>query len=456
MLLGGAGLVINALWYLTIILSIWGSSLGGITLPGLGLLYPFRIVLPLLALLLLIKTKKNDWTILKKTWLTILPLALFMLLHGMLSLIWTSNQMNTLKAIINLFYVALFIVVFFLMINNDRKMFNNTLLVLAINFSFILVLAVIECFFGVYLFSEAAKASYVPLLNNFGLHYPSVCFDNTNNLAFNLTLTMPFMIYAVDAILPIKTWKKRLIIAIIFLVTAFIMFNTSSRLGYISYPIIVLGYALVKIRKQAISIISFSMIILILIVVELAAFQKLGQSISDMPNNLNQQNENSDKDINTEDITNLVVDDHSVQVRMNMVIKALRVTRDTYGLGIGTKNSINQLRKYSDLPRTRITDYHMFYAELLAEYGVIPFLYFIVFQFMALFRAIWLFLHSDKHKELAFCCIAGIIGFVFASAYCSSSMFLYIMWIQFALWSFVINEYSKVKKESVLHSVSVQ
>ena len=37
--------MLNWLWYITVILSIWGAALGGVKVLGIGVITPFRIVI---------------------------------------------------------------------------------------------------------------------------------------------------------------------------------------------------------------------------------------------------------------------------------------------------------------------------------------------------------------------------------------------------------------------------
>lgn len=430
---------INLLWYLAVILSVWGSSLGGVTLPGLGLIYPFRAILPILAVILLFTSKRKDWGVNKGTWLTVLPLSLFMLLHGALSLLWSSNQLNTVKAVVNLAYILLFALVFYRMVMNDKRIFHNTLLVLSLNIIILMLLGVFECFSGIRLLNT----KYLDVVNNLGLHFPSVCFENTNNFAFNIILFTPIIMFVLDEVLKLDIWKKWLIKISIILLSAFVLLNTGSRLSFITYPVVLFVYLVVRMKGKTLKMILVYASAAALVAIGIFATGKLiGTSDTPSPSTGVKV---SASDTLRKSIVN--IKDRSTRVRAIMLVKALYVTRDTYGLGKGAKNSAQLVKSYTSMPSITVTDYHFFYAELIAEYGVIPFAFFIVFQLLSIIVSLKLYRRSPDNRNLAACSIAGSIGFVIASAFCSSAMFVYGMWIQFLLWSYVMVQYHKLKEK---------
>lgn len=419
--------MINSIWYLTVVLSVWGWSFGGIPLPGIGTIYPFRILLPILAVILFFRSKKSDWGIDRHTWLTILPLSAFMLLHGALSILWSADRMTTLKAVMNLGYILLFLLVFFRIAAKNRSVLHNTLLALSANMAAILLFALFECLSGKYLFSAIDAAAYGQVTNPFGFHCPAVCFQNTNNLAFNIVMTTPIMLFAADELLKIGVWKKLLIKTAVILLSAFVILNTDSRLAYFGYPLVLLVYFFLRLRVKAVKI--------VIACVALVAVAGAGVFFADKMIGKIPKPASGTSTVNS---FLLHIHDRSARMRATMIVKALRVVRDTYGLGQGAKNSEQLVKSYTDLPQVRITAFHQFYGELAAEYGVLPFAFFVMFQVLSLIMSVRLYRRSSDNRNLAICCIAGNVGFIVASFFCSSAMFLYIMWIQFALWSFAM------------------
>jgi teichuronic acid biosynthesis protein TuaE len=422
-------MLIDILWYFTAIFAIWSASLGGISVPMVGLLYPFRIIAVLLTVILLFKSKKTDWKIKKSTCFTIIPLVVYMTLHAILSLIWSQDQLRTARAILNFIYVAMFLFQFFRMVR-DKRTFHNFLIALSLNFVVLLLLGIYETYSGNYLFNDPAGIDVSWRTNAYHVFYPVVCFTNPNDFAFVISLTTPFMLYLLDEAFKIKKWQRTAGKLAVIALTFFNMMNTCSRLGYITYFIVMAIYLFLQIRKSIVEAVVMGALTCI-VVLSLTGMIDINLHVGTSADGVSN---------NVEPITVVNEQDTSTSIRLILIEKGLRVTRDTWGLGAGAKNSPVYMARYTDIPSSEdfgITDYHFFYMELLAEYGVIPFLMFLCFQAGAFSAAIYILRKKPELRWLAVCTLPGIVGFVFASANCSSSMFIYIMWIQFAVWSFM-------------------
>lgn len=418
-------MIVDVLWYSTAIFAIWGSSLGGIAFPALGLLYPFRLVAAALFIILLFRYRKADWGIGRQSWFTILPILGYMVLHSLLSLIWSASMVTTAKAVLNFLFVAVFLVMF-LSIVRDKKQFDRLMIALSANFLVILFVGLYEAFSNNYLFCDPAGVDMAWRTNAFGLSYPVVCFTNPNDFAFTISLTVPLMLYVLDEALPLKGWLRAVLKVLVIVLSFFVMMQTCSRLGYIVYFLAIGLYMAIQIKKSRLETAVLALLAVFL-VLALTGTIKVKFELKVQG-----------KIRGAEPITEISQEDTSTSIRLTLIEKGLRVTRDTWGLGAGAKNSPAIMARYTDIPATEdfgITDYHFFYLELMADYGVIPLVALLCLQGGAFFAAIYVLRKKRELRWLAVASLPGVVGFALASGNCSSSMFVYAMWIQFAIWS---------------------
>ncbi len=418
-------MIIEFLWYSTAVFAIWGSSLGGISIPAVGLIYPFRMAAALLFVLLIWKNRKEGWGLNRRSWYTILPVLGYMILFSIMSLLWVGDRLVTAKAILNFLFIAAFLVMFFNIVR-EKKQLDRLLIVLSANFAVILLIGVYEAFSNNYLFCDPAGVDMAWRTNAFGLSYPVVCFTNPNDFAFSISLTVPLMLYVLDEALKLRDWQRVLLKTLVILVSFFVMMHTCSRLGYIVYFVVMGIYVGVQFKKSRLETVVLALLAVFLVLSLTGAIKpKIEVKV---PGKIR----------GAEPITEVSAEDTSTVIRLTLIKKGLRVTKDTWGLGAGAKNSPAIMKRYTDIPKSEdfgITDYHLFYMELMADYGVIPLAALILLQGGAFFAAIYVLRKKKEQRWLAVVSLPGVVGFALASANCSSSMFVYMMWIQFAIWS---------------------
>ena len=422
-------MIMEILWYSTAVFSVWGSSLGGISVPFFGLLYPYRVLVAVLLIVVMVKSKKADGLFGRHMLFTILPVLAYMILHSIVSLLWAQDQIRTVKAILNYFFVAAFLILFF-RFAKDRKSLNRLLIAVSINMVAILLVGVFESFSNIYLFCDPAGVDVSSRLNAYGLSFPVVCFTNPNDFAFVLSLSSPLMLYVLDESLELKRWLRVTGKILVIALTFFVTMQTSSRLGYIVYFLIMGIYLLMQLRKSCIEAV-FLLSLATTLVMTAAGIVKIDfrpKPAVASPVKV------------SEPITAISQEDESSQIRLALLQQGLLVTRDTWGLGAGAKNSPKFMARYQNAETKGIVDYHFFYMELLADYGVIPLLLFLCFQAGAFLSAITILRRQPENRWMALLCLPGVVGFTLASANCSSSMFIYMMWFQFALWSLPLRE----------------
>ena len=410
--------MLNWLWYLTVVLSIWGAAFGGYHIPGLGTIFPFRIVILLVGLLVLIKCDKKKIKIKPVIlYCTVLPVIIFLMCQTAVSAVWADSMPGVFSALLNLAYILIFVVLF-LYFCRDDKVLSGTIIAIGCNLLVIFLFALLEIFSGQYIFNPAAQKKYSTLLNHFGLHHPAVCFDNTNNLAYCICLSVPILFYLSERVFSGKPVLQKLSLVFMAALSLFILIQTFSFIGYLTFGLVLVLCLVIRIkdrRRITVLLVVLSASTLLFCIGAFILYNS--ELIKRMPDILQEQT-------------------NSVNIRITLIKKAAYIMKDSYFLGVGPGN-IDSFMKQTiiDSKMTKMLDIHEFYFEMGAVYGILPLAFLLYLQcktYLASYRSI---INSGKEKWIAMLCLPITIGFIPASAMLSSTMFFALMWIQFAVWS---------------------
>jgi teichuronic acid biosynthesis protein TuaE len=307
------------------------------------------------------------------------------LVYGLLSLGWALIKIEGIRDLLNMtvgfstFALAPFL---------DKKCLSTLVKIWAGMF-------VASLFIGII---EHVTTLHLPIsrLNDPALSHvnfrPSGFFDNENNYASFLTLSLPLALYAFRNN---KATIKKLLWGSSIFFSVYLILVTTSRLNYLIMCIVFVVFALVLTqKKQRLK----TLTALILLVVATTAFMgtyqpalrgivdnrlsSLYEAMEDFIDNLAPNNPENP----------YMVRETSIATRINMVKNGLYFTAQTWGRGVGAGNFeqwIEQRAKYST---NNYVNPHNWWIELLAEYGVIIFLgYLIMWASMTwtLSKAIW-------------------------------------------------------------------
>lgn len=223
----------------------------------------------------------------------------------------------------------------FILIVNNLSSLRRVFLIFSINYYLVLILSIIEIISGNYFHATHFIQTYNT--NSLGFHYPIVMFNNTNDLAVFIYLFFPVAAYN---LLLIKKFKK-IIIFTFYIIIAFIIINTESRLGsalVILNGILYIYYSqLFKINNRKLKI-TFTIGLIAVGTVLLLVFES--------------------KVLST--ILNAVTSDTRI-ILFKMAFNAFSNTL-SFGLGIGSLFDITSI------------NIHNYMLEILFEYGLLIFL----------------------------------------------------------------------------------
>lgn len=182
-------------WLLTVFFSFFGSAIQLADIPGIGVLYPFRILLPITAGLYFawsIREKRNLWKYASFTQRVCYVLCAILVVHSGLSLFWAIDSMFTFRMFFNLCFD---LVLFFLMLDlcSDRQLFIDTIHCILISFLIQIALGIAEVFFGSF-FNPKYGAFRGFSLSLVGHQVPLVATDNQNDYSMMLIFGLALLL----------------------------------------------------------------------------------------------------------------------------------------------------------------------------------------------------------------------------------------------------------------------
>lgn len=241
-------------WVITVFSSFGGSYLLPITLPAIGTLFPFRILLPVTAVLYgfyAIREKEHIWADASSLERWCYILILIMLVYGAVSLFRSLDPSFTFRKLFNLCFDLCF---FFLMLRlcRDEKLRRSTMLVCLVAVGMLCVLGIYEVFFGG-IFSTRYNEEFLFPFFNATLRPPVVTCDNINDYAAVLVFCAAVLFLWCSERWSQLGHKTYRLICIGFPVLYFLILATSARLVKVGFWIILVaftGFLLIADRRR--------------------------------------------------------------------------------------------------------------------------------------------------------------------------------------------------------------
>lgn len=279
-------------------------------------------------------------------------------LYALISLIWAIDKDAALKNIIFLFTgisVAFFVVYYY------REIFHLELLYKIWILIFIVLIPV-----GMW---EANTGNHLAISGRFldddiiTKYAPTTVFHNQNDYSFYIALTIPFVL------MWIKYSRKvfiRVVGIIAIVLGLYLLILTDSRTCYLG---LIIGFSfwilfIVKVKK-------IYKILFYAFVFFLALFILFPQRT----NEIYRLAENEFKSVlNAEQRSQ----DGSISVRVNLAKNAIHFAIKSGGFGVGAGNIEYQMKNYGIYPVQGITNVHNWWVEILANYGVLIFIGYII------------------------------------------------------------------------------
>lgn len=353
--------------------------------------------------------------------------------------VWTQSISESIKVLINLLCIITVIFYTNIFINTEKKKEKILYLINIIYFVFLIV-GLWENITSHHLWVSEAN-TYVGHLYLYRF-IPTAFYNNPNDFATFISLYIPFIVLQIN-----KNNKKIINIVNILLVILSIDFLlvTSSRANMFSVIISFIVYILFrrdKVRKKAINILLLIIVVVVLNYLNsIIEFNKgyYSQTIRNIfrPNNVSQVRVTPEPMFDKTDVT---AQGGSVKVRLTLIEDSLYILKQSKLLGASGANSVNYLRQLNNV--AGLTNFHNFWAEILANYGVLIFLGFIaiyIWLYKDLFKILRNNIDSSIEFKLAMSLIMSLSGFTIACVSSSSVFFDLTVWFIFALAISVIN-----------------
>lgn len=449
-------------WLLTVFSSFWGDAILSVTVPLAGEIFPFRVLLPITALLYLVWMLRGNDHIWKDSgalekWVYVLIAV--MMLYGALSLPRALDLRFTFRRLFNLCFDLCF---FFLMLRlcRNEKWFRYTLYVVGAAVTLLCIMGVWEIFHGGIFnpFYDRLKC-FKWFLSVY--QHPVVSYGNTND--YSAALLMCFGILLLSFA---RRWHAcgkviRWLIALFFGAIYFLLLASTARLVLVCFYILLAGltlFLLMSDRKRLwIVLVALCLVGGICFAnqyryivppireyrAEMAAYQR--GELQEKPvlhrkipheESLNEQFFKFDEDGNR-----ILREEGSAGMRAHLLLHAWDCFKESYGLGVGLGNTEtlagqrNVVKGWAGNPQQSI---HCFVVRIISDYGIFALLPLCAIGMLLLKYIVQLFskAYKEKNKDLAayaLLFIAVLFTYPFTSTAPSDAQDIIAMWIYLAV-----------------------
>lgn len=252
-----------------ILLSAIGANAPSIEISGLGNLYLFRLMTPVL---LLFFFKKNFYknSIMSDT----IILFTVWFLCGLISLIWTFDINNSLSGLFN--YLVCFVwVIWLLGTIKTKEIFHQTIIFIAVVIILCCGLGVFEAVTGKYFFRVQEGIEQV--ITGAKFHYPVVFFFNPNDFMFFIIGIIPFMFYVIKEKIASKLVRIVMYAAYLAL-SCFMLWLADCRMGFVVLPIMFIVWFFTTNWKKRWPLAALALMICVLfVVIKPSILEKIAQ-----------------------------------------------------------------------------------------------------------------------------------------------------------------------------------
>lgn len=403
---------IEYLWYIVITTAIWGTTLGGISVPGLGTMSPYRILIIIL-IGMIISVKLRNKSKIKKSNLILLTISLVLLVYNLFFVLDSNNDpINMIQKLLNYAFGIMLIIIGKIVVV-DKKIFIRTIKILIINLLVISIWGIYESFTGNYVFPVNERTGL--RLNTFGLYSPVVCFFNTNGFATFYAIMIPW-IYS------ISIFKNKLLTITFKFGIVILSVVLSVLAGARAACMLILAFILLRIiwglrdRKKAI----FAILVVISIIIACGTIWK------------------EQTDVILNEIFSINSEDNSTNIRITIMKNGIRELEKSKYIGIGMGNFENKMKDYNNTQG--VFSSHNLIVELLVENGIVLFLV-ILITFLNMFRKL-VEKYTEQNmlgKSVMINVLFLIIAFPILTSINSTTYAYMPMWIMVMLFSVIAN-----------------
>lgn len=404
--------------YLCVIAGFLGSAFFSVDI-GPFSLFPFRILLAVLWLLLIagIAAKKAGGAagaIEVKTYLWFLA---FWVLYSMVSVAWAADTEAAIRHstfVLMGASVVFFVVLYFSNARDLKRLF-------------MLWIAVLIAFIGIglwnYVTGQQLPASrYAGMATDpFRSHLPTAVFYNTNDFATYIGLSAGFVLalFRYGKRMALRALAFAALLACIFLVVF-----TYSRANYLALAAGMIFWFLLLLdrRSRVRALVAVALVAVIL----LSAFPQWTTStfevIADEMGSLQAE------------VPGSAIVETDTTIRFNLIRNCLVFLTNSGGFGVGAGNAQHHMAMAASYPTRGILDPHNWWFEIMANYGILVFLGYVIayLSLVARLYSIHRRLTDSSEKMVCEGLLIGLVAFFFASMSSSSIMALAPQWMLLA------------------------
>lgn len=399
--------------YTSFVSAVAGSTLLSINVGSFNL-FPYRILLPILWLLLVISII-IDRRLPDTSYIKVKPYLWFIVAwfsYAIVTVLWADSKFGYARNIFLLFNglsLIVFPVLYFTRLVDFKRFYRLWLLMLVP----MEILGLLNHFFGIQLLGKRYPET---ALQDFGfMHTVRATFVHENDFATYLALSIPFI---VAFIRHSKSWSGKvfgfvlLVPALLNLTTTYSRANMAALILGLTVWFIVLLKPMEKLKMMV--PIGF---IALLAILKSPDYMRMNVQLM------------------VAKTIGLVSGNHAVEdtIRINLIKNSLIFLVQHYGFGVGAGNAEYHMQHFRVYPTEWINNVHNWWIELLVNYGVFVFVGYLIFFFSLLVNLYKTYgqLENPTEKMICEALLVGMVIFIPASMASSSIMGFGPQWIFF-------------------------
>lgn len=408
----------KGLLYLTVVAGVIGVAFLAVDL-GPFHLFPYRILLPLLWMLFVMRLLLNQGRM-NVSHIKVAPYLQFLmlwLLYAVVSLAWAGSKGDAIREIIFLFMavsISFFVVYYFRSLKDLKRFYDLWLLIL---------LPLLGLGFWNHLTGNQLSVSSLVDVLGPGRFAPTAVFYNQNHYATHLVLSIPFVLAFIRYN---NNYIKRLLGIVLLVAALYLLVVTFSRANYLA---VIMGatfcfFFLLRFKGKMKALAVTSLVVVLLFAAFPGQVHDTFQTI-------------------TAQLATFKFEEAAFDVRINLVRNSLVFLRDHLGFGVGAGNVEYYMTNFQVYDTRGIIDAHNWWVEILVNYGILIFMGYVAF-YLSLFARLYKAygkLTNISERMICEALLVGLVSFFFAMMSNSSHMALRSQWLFLAFALGFLNYY---------------
>lgn len=370
-------------------------------------------VLPFLFLKLL--RKDRDITLSLQSYSTPLILTgIFWLIEGFLSVIWVIDRSAWIQTFgILLFGVSSLLAFYFFETSFDEWKRITTGIWIAM--SVLVLLGIFEVLTGYYFFADVTKLDKYGTFSQGVLNrIPITIFANQNDYA---TMLLAYSALSLGKFAETTHPFKKVMVSFFLLLTGGVILLTRSRLSILLYLVLFILILFIKVKKRPLTQkMKWSIVALAVLFVLFVFFSPLRSKLLHL--------------IYTGGLMPISGDTRRISLWRN----GLLFLAQTFGIGVGAGNLEIWMQTRASLPVEGVYNLHNWWLEILVDYGVLTFVFYVVSYGLLIYALIHMRRQlTGQKKSWADSFLAFLLIYIFASVTSSNNMMIEWHWVIFGL-----------------------